>query len=686
MRLALLSIYIIINLNCLYGQCDKENPTKCEIVLCQISQLPNEKAFDNVIAFFIEEEDYKEALHYLNQKILYHPESVHWRKEKHPDDEYELKEIIESKLVNSKSCGCILPERAEWISSEGPLGADATAFLKDSRGNYWLGTGSSGGVYFSNNKGKSWEMRNQGIGPWHIYAIAESNDTIFIQVDYPRGLYGGWESNSKFYYWTDVNQSWKFISAKHEAPGPTNKLYANTLTKFKSNTKLPSNLEFNYTWENGAKYAYADIEYYQDRGVIPYAYLNWQGIYNEGYASEGTRYTNDSMRLFGFKETNEKIAKLNENFPRDMFYNGSGNYYNLGKGDGILLSRSGPYLMKKSKKISPLSDRGLVATDVRQLITSHDGKTYALVNESDIWMFDGEWHHVFNAYEQHLKMENPISDKGYDTKIMTIQADNSILFSFCGELWQLKDGKSKKIEINIAKIVRNWENTDYCKSIVQCATKDKDNNLYVVYMIYKYQNIEFDYQEEEVDSDVLLIKIDSNQNIQLYDKLTGYGADHMFVFTDYEGNAWVNSLKELKMINDSEGISNLHTRWVKAVPTIAFSNSGKIAFYDGKIKEWDPKKKAWSTITVRTNLSYVSSVGYDNKDNLYLGTGRIYQPSCGYDEYTGKSLGLYKLNEKGEAEPILNGPNTWIYSICPNDKYGLAVGTSGSGVQFLKTK
>jgi len=75
-----------------------------------------------------------------------------------------------------------LYDTSRWIDSGGPEGADATAFHIDPDGNYWLGTGSSGGVYVSADKGESWIAVNHGIGPVHVLSIGEFKNDLYIQI------------------------------------------------------------------------------------------------------------------------------------------------------------------------------------------------------------------------------------------------------------------------------------------------------------------------------------------------------------------------------------------------------------------------------------------------------------------------------------------------------------------------
>jgi len=134
---------------------------RCDSVTLYLESAPYSESLQSLVHLLNKEGDYNNALYMLEQQHIYNPE---YNTEKN----IELKIQLKSKQKESKDCGCEFPERPVWESANGPFGADATSFYEDKQGNYWLGTGSSGGVYFSNDKGQNWEQRNNGIGPWHI--------------------------------------------------------------------------------------------------------------------------------------------------------------------------------------------------------------------------------------------------------------------------------------------------------------------------------------------------------------------------------------------------------------------------------------------------------------------------------------------------------------------------------------
>jgi len=677
-----------------FAQDDDQDTDDCQQIQELYSKLPNEKAFVELIDYFYYNQHIKEALYYLEQKIIFFPNANSYSFLSNEEmDDYEYKHEILQELEFDEKCDCDLPKRPTWIDSEGPFGADATSFLKDKKGNYWLGTGSSGGVYYSNNKGKSWTPRNKGIGPWHIYDIAQKNDTIYIQVnsvgDKYRGLYADMVYNIRYYYWDKKQDQWEYVCYYGTYPDEkASLLYLQTEQLFRNEWKKDTtNLlttPLNHSWSDGSTYSYSSFYYYDSRGVNPHAYTQ----YTENNNGHSERYKFKDARIFGYQEKNETLSELNKGFPRDVFYVGAGNLHPLKKGKKALLSKNGVYLVDKEKSISPMGAKGLKATDVRQLLTSKNGVIFALVNESDLWIYkNNKWIHGFNAYEHHLQMANPISYKGYDTKLMTLQADNTVLFSFCGELWQMDEaGVATKIEIDLTDVENQIADNYIKKNIISNATKDKDGNFYLTVKILYTERLSMTNNTiSEWYNVELLVKVTNGKSkiIENFENI-----DQQFVFTDQEENVWIKSQNNLHMIGDFSDQSELPTApYSAAVPRLAFNPKGGFAIeVNGILSEWNSQSQSWSTATENTPMDAINCIGYDIIGDLYLGTGTVYYATCGM-EAEDVSNGLYKYNSLEDSWlPILNIPNIWIFSISPELRYGLAVGTSGSGVQFLKTK
>jgi len=108
------------------------------------------------------------------------------------------------------------------ISMYGPPGGEVTSFLNDSYGNYWIGTGSSGGIYLSNDKGNNWKPVNKNIGVSHIFEIIEKdneiftylvpNDSLGLLMDEERFWGSTVKDLAKWYKYNSSDSSWNVIS------------------------------------------------------------------------------------------------------------------------------------------------------------------------------------------------------------------------------------------------------------------------------------------------------------------------------------------------------------------------------------------------------------------------------------------------------------------------------------------
>jgi hypothetical protein len=85
----------------------------------------------------------------------------------------------------------------------GLKGFDATYYYRDSKGYYWLGTGSSGGIFLNNGSGQ-WKAYNNPFGPAHITWIGEVNSDFFTLAD------------DNYYKFNSVDSVWSVIKdAEH---------------------------------------------------------------------------------------------------------------------------------------------------------------------------------------------------------------------------------------------------------------------------------------------------------------------------------------------------------------------------------------------------------------------------------------------------------------------------------------
>ncbi|MEI6349026.1 MAG: hypothetical protein WCP69_13855 [Bacteroidota bacterium] len=556
----------------------------------------------------------------------------------------------------------------KWNPTMGPFGCDATSFYIDGNGNYWLGTGSSGGVYFSKNKGKSWEERNNGIGPVHIGYINKMNDSVFIQVsEYTFGKSG----SPSAWLWNEKSKTWSEIKDENKAHDIMKRLEENA-------TKNATILEKEYPFMNfspvNTRYSHTDY-LAMNWGVYPYT-IAWganMGVY-EGYVFS---------HISGFYESSAHWAQINRTFPRDMFKLPAGNVFPDNK-KAILLAKSGVYNFD-GNIIKPLPIKNIVATDVRQIVCTKDQILYALVGESDIWQYkNNKWTCVFNAYSQHIKRESGSSPAGYDTKLLNLLNDGTILFCFCGDVWQIDLNGQVKSVIQSAIVPDSVDNNLKQKLFYTSMARDKGGNYFgVASFIHNYLSTGSKSSENVL---VKLATLNSTPEIVSTINTTNNWYGYLaFAFNDKAGNTWLKGDEKIYQIGNGSDTSIYYTttanRWING---FAFAANGDFYYLNGEngIAKWVEADKKWVEITT-PELEGIQCIGIDLNNDIYAGTGYTYNVSCGNFK-SGKADGVYKL--MGEKWVKIEGePNKWILSLGSSYNKGVPIGTSGSGLWFINS-
>ncbi len=637
----------------------------CDSVNYYLKRVPEAKSIQSLISLLYNGGDFSSALYMLEQQHTYNPEH-------NTQLNVELMNDLKSLQNESKDCGCKFPVRPVWETSNGPFGADATSFYEDELGNYWLGTGSSGGVYFSKDKGQNWEQRNNGIGPWHIADFLHQNDTLFIQVN---SLSGGKKRGVRIYYYQTDKNEWIFLPGDiswdiEKCEGYGGKIYR-IMNEKRGNFGENRDPRLNFSQEKEAVYTYSSEHAYYEKGVS----------YDHGFSDRGP---SDTYRIFGFKEKTPALAKLNKNFPRDVFLTTSGNLYDLQNGNSMLLSKSGLYVVDKMKKINPLPKNGIVATDVRQVISAN-GKLYAMVNEADIWKFeDNQWIQIFSAYEHHLKRKPLISYKGYDSRMMNLQKDGRILFAFCGELWEMsKKEKFSKINIDLSSLKNPTKKEQVL--IINSGGYNASGELFILVEDVSY-NAEFrdsyyGYSNGRYEGEGIVLKI---VNGKVEKQASGLPWTS-FIFNDRLGNLWVSGNKLMKVVDDKAVKSFSPESWMgQTLNQIALKENGDmLVLSNNSVYEFNAATNKWKE-KVKKIGERMNSISYGLKGEIIVGTGVWFGQGCDEGPYHGYTDGIFRWDGENWIS-IMGGENDWIYSMCIHPNYGLAVGTSGSGVQFLKS-
>ncbi|UKN03144.1 hypothetical protein K6119_06405 [Paracrocinitomix mangrovi] len=634
---------------------------KCSKIDHYLSQAPEFNSIQNLIDELVLLEDYKSALYFIEQQRLLNPNEM-------SDTNEKLYQEIKRKLDQSKDCGCDF-KLGNYQAANGPQGADATAFYEDNDGNYWMGTGSSGGVYFSSNKGKSWKVKNNGIGPWHIVDFLFEKDTLYIQVNnMPVDIDG----KPRIYAYHKSEDRWAFVDGAIErnpeyCVGRAGEIYLKMIQN-NSDPFLNKSANLNYTDNFNSQYSYSTESYYWQRSVNPeFGFVPY--------------YYEKGRRVFGYIESTPEMAQLNHNFPRDMFTLPRGNQYTLKDDSKLLLSKSGLYQVENMKEISPLSMSGVVATDVRQLV-NNNGVLYALVNEADIWQYKkGKWKKVFDAYQHHIKMDDPISRTGYDTKELNLQKDGSILFSFCGKLWELSSsGKAKAISIDFSKIESKYLDP---RVIIESSGYDMSGNLYVLIQLYDIKKKDKDKMFPEPYFSYQMICKVVDGKAELFDDSKNY---YNCLFNDKNGLLWVSGDGVYTIGEGSVSQDILHGYSNGYMNRYCFLDNGDFLHFNQKgVWKWLSERRRWDRIITQPPPHGAACVASDADGTVYIGTGDLYSHGCGESPVEGKSSGIYKWDGDNWV-PILGNPNPWTYAMVPSEKNGLAIGTGGSGVVFLKSK
>lgn len=549
-----------------------------------------------------------------------------------------------------------------WTSTNGPVGADATAFYYDEDGTYWLGTGSSGGVYTSKDQGKTWVETNKGIGPRHILFIGKLYDTLFI-VDQGAGSYSNYELyTGEFGYFESVHyfntnsKSWDLIPEERKYT-IANELY-NIASSNKYNTEMVQPIS---GYGTGTNYfpAYLNNSYYYN---YPYNYV---GSYNN------STYGYDTVAV--------------EGMPKDCYNNAAGNVFKVEDNDYVLLSKSGIYKFygvtgNDRNNIVQMDETGLKASDITQIGNLPSGGIIVREGTTDIWKYENNtWTKLLDAYK--LNNELGESNYGYFTGQFSIDKKGNVLVPFRSNIYEISpDGNMKMIAEagEISKFV-DYSSNGFSKVEFIQAVRDKNNKTWILANAAGYYNNNFGVLE--------LVDGKINYNDTLFKN--SYGIP--FLFADEKGNAWKYQDYKLAMVGNEKSTALTTSYYEFDMNKIACGPNGEIAV----VKSWSslsiyiPDKSKWVDITLE-GAGTISAMEYDNKGNLMVSTNYEFEYSCGEMYKTKKGepfIGYVEFSMDGVKLKSLNNPvNPRILSLHQHPTMGLMVGTSGSGLQAVTKK
>jgi len=569
-------------------------------------------------------------------------------------------------------------------SASGPFGCDATAFYIDKSGNYWLGTGSSGGVYRSEDKGKTWNAKNNGIGPVHAFMLTEMNDTLFLLSNQYNELnYDNYYIDEiiQMNYYDVITQQWMPYSSKEfNEMGELPFFY--DLERIKQNKYLNDTLNIEQAGKRLESAATYLEEYYNNEG--------YYDPYNEYYAV-------NFEHILSHKENGTDTIR--ENMPPDVYslYGGEIAY---GNNEQVLLAKSGAYRIDANEKIERIGEEGMIATDISQTLSLNDGRIIAKEGSSDIWQFyNGKWTCVFDFYN-HFSADNSIKRRNVKTGYVSADKNDKVYFCSGGELFQLdKHGKLKTLLktdtlVNLLSggttEVNEYGNileATYYRFKPLSAARNHKNELYVLGALQDYS---FNYEMTNYYALALLDENTGKLNFKygIFDQ----PAFEPFIKTDKKGGVYMFTQRTVFKAGDStfKRVTNyLNEYSVLKFATTAVSPEGDIVItdYPDKLKYYEHQSKQWHTLKISDKRIALSTIGFDQQGNLLGATGFMYTFYCGGPGELVGEAGLYraKFTDMGiEWEKIKNEINPKIISIEPNAQFGVLLGSSGSGLLFGK--
>ncbi len=551
----------------------------------------------------------------------------------------------------------------------GPLGADATAFYIDEQQNYWLGTGSSGGVYLSMDQGSSWEVMNEGLGTLHIswlgkiegqvYAEAFENDLAIANITPP----------FNFYQWDEEGKSWLRIADRNRNEQLMAIAQQEVQARWDSITR-----HYPLTFGNSS--------------------IKKEAIINSNDASfDDPSY----YRITGFTEAVPQATLLNESFPKDAYHLRGGNFYESKYGELFVLSRSGVYKLK-DQEFRALGKVNLRAADVTHLSPAPQGGFYALANRQDLSYrgTDGTWSTLYSASTQPsagLLIE-------YAQRINT-HPNTRTLLCLQGDIWEIIHTLKPKLQklvpaieweeeaqLSPYKLQLGLEESAYSEGINMrflSAAMDTDSTILAIALA------EIKAWETHIPMDAYLMRFKLNSKEYSIEKIEGLNRYSTLATNPYNGEIWLigngHPAMQLSTAHPPYQSKRLQIGMMQE-NNIAFLPNGNIATYlqygpygyTGSLNIWKAQKQQTEIYhTALRDSIYIEALAFNDKGELYGGTGYQFLPPgyCGsYIE--GKASGIYTFTGKNWQAVNTQHPNPWILSLSYTKEDGLLVGTSGS--------
>lgn len=546
--------------------------------------------------------------------------------------------------------------QVKWKSGNGPPGADATSFAIDNKGNYWLGTGSSGGVYKSSDKGNTWKPYLDGLGALHIVALLWQQDTLWARVEDMRlrERFGDNYPSPAYFFLPAKKSKWTWFNDKLRIRALEKSMLANNITMF-------NEYQERYPLERSV-YTYSRLmQYYKNWGV---------DFKNESF----DLYTHEvSNRMQGFYPVDSSLAQLNRSFPPDVFE--VDRNVNIDGNRMILLAKSGLYFSDDGGALQQAPRKNLIATDIRQLRTRSNGDVIALVGTEEIWkLHQGEWTMLFSTAAYWKKFGKDTVSTGVDIPMFDVAANDAVIFSFGADMWKIgSDDKPQPILPHGNHLHEESGNVNFFSGTqlrngkyLFLGVSSKDNS----FQLYSY------------DSSLRVLKT--------------FHAAFSFPYTDKTGRVWI-SADSMYLWNDDSATMESTTLQTTGFPArIASNKKGTVVMvFATSYYAWTAESRKWVAYTIEPDQRSIStysgisdilfnSIAVDEHDRVYFGSSPSYSILCGFS-VDGAPAGVF-VYDGYKTSSLFNPINNWIYCLEFDTEGRLLTGTSGSGVIIAEVK
>lgn len=545
-------------------------------------------------------------------------------------------------------------QSSNWMPTNGPLGADATAFYIDGNGNYWLGTGSSGGVYRSTDKGQSWEPFNGGIGTAHVSWIGVINGQLHIEVADETAIISGKSKHPFRMYTFQGGKYWgKVADEKNEA-----------LVK--------------------AAYESTRIRYEMMQQAYPHKLNSYNlSTDKEGFINQNHLVGEERVWLLRGAVQLRKVRGID--LPSDVYALRGWNFYLNENNELVVLGKTNVYVLK-NKTFVPMGKQGLVATDVNHVTQAPDKTVYAISNYRDLYCYQNkEWKLLFNSRKQGAATSIEQSPR------MNLHPDGQIVTVLAGNIYSLKGGAAEQLVAR--KTLVDTQSLEAFHKVMADLNQRLDTlDVYFSSAAYDRQGKLWAYGE--VGGWGMLMQISSEGEVTTMhrEQNDAFGKGAFLAVNPQSGDLWFFSGLYAQWLDQPAVKLPFHLGYFTGHygDLVAFSPEGRMAFpvlkntwASNEFEELvvvETQDTSYTATSYKVPLNNVTCLGFDSQGSLYAGTGfSVANPNdiCSWG-MSGAANGLFVLHAEGWRR-VENDINPWILSLMYGTD-GLWVGTSGSGL------